>query len=285
MSARNLVVVRCGDQSLHTRWLTGRRNFDIAISYFGQDNTKLFDGASYVHRFQGGKWNGLFNFFCTTDLFKKYDRFWLPDDDIETNGETISNLFDYCEVNNLDIAQPALTMNSYVSHFITVVHPLFEFRYTNFVEIMVPFVTPRVLAKVMPLMETTRSGAGLDFIWGQFYGDLENGCGIIDRYTVRHTRPVGSIMAKSLLREGSSPSEEMDRLFEKVGFEPSRAIKRVLRAKGRMGRNIDHKAELNALLRMSQLVLLCNPTFLRRNRRHLWQRFKAIFGQSGGADP
>jgi hypothetical protein len=137
---------------------------------------------------------------------------------------------------------------------------------------MVPFVTPRVLAKALPLMETTGSGAGLDFIWWQFCGGREKRCGIIDRYTVRHTRPVGSILPKTL--EG----EEMDRLFEKVGFEPSRASKRVLRAKGWTGRNIDHKAELDALIYMSRFVFLCNPTFLRRNRGRLWNHFLWIFG-------
>ena len=34
---KNLVVVRCGDKSLHENWLKGNVEYDVAVSYFGDD--------------------------------------------------------------------------------------------------------------------------------------------------------------------------------------------------------------------------------------------------------
>ena len=43
MGRRNLVVVRAGDSSLHPGWLAGpgERNFDLVVSYFGDDPAKF----------------------------------------------------------------------------------------------------------------------------------------------------------------------------------------------------------------------------------------------------
>ncbi|KQD91136.1 hypothetical protein APD30_09305 [Acinetobacter baumannii] len=37
---KNLIVVRCGDKSLHEKWVSTEANYDIALSYFG-DNPKF----------------------------------------------------------------------------------------------------------------------------------------------------------------------------------------------------------------------------------------------------
>jgi hypothetical protein len=35
----NLIIVCAGDQSLHTRWVKGSRNYDIMVIYFGDDRS------------------------------------------------------------------------------------------------------------------------------------------------------------------------------------------------------------------------------------------------------
>ncbi len=60
MSERSLVVVRAGDASLHRKWIADPHpNWDLAVSYFGDDATAAHQGATFVHRYKGGKWDGL----------------------------------------------------------------------------------------------------------------------------------------------------------------------------------------------------------------------------------
>src|SRR5690348_339257 len=107
----SLVILRAGDGSLHPNWLTGPKDWDLAISYYGSKPQKNFPEASYVHRFQGGKWDGLYDFFVThPDIVTRYDYFWLPDDDILTDTDTINRLFAGVERYHLELAQPSLTI-------------------------------------------------------------------------------------------------------------------------------------------------------------------------------
>src|SRR6202167_4415659 len=134
-----LVILRAGDYSLHPNWLTGLKDWDLAISYYGSNLHKTFPEASYMHRFRGGKWDGLYDFFNSRpEILSKYDYFWLPDDDIDTNTDTINRLFSRTERYNLELAQPSLTTDSYFSNLLTVRCRWFLVRYTSFVEIMAP---------------------------------------------------------------------------------------------------------------------------------------------------
>ncbi|MBO0145013.1 hypothetical protein JZX87_28160 [Agrobacterium sp. Ap1] len=195
-SPRGLAVVRCGENTLHRTWVSGRRNFDVGISYYGSNSTLEFPEADYVHHCKGGKWDGLFSFFKKfPGVLDRYDYFWLPDDDIVAVAADIDSLFALGIENEYHVYQPSLDEHSYYSHVITLQHPSFEVRYTNFVEVMVPFISREVLIRSLPFIEKTASGFGLDFLWPQMVreikGDAYCGVAVVDTITVRHTRPVG----------------------------------------------------------------------------------------------
>lgn len=200
MSARSLVVVRAGDTSLHPEWLTGRsREWDLAVSYFGEGKTRNFHDAAFVHRFKGGKWDGLHAFFAAyPDAVTKYDYFWLPDDDISADTETINKLFQAMASYDLELAQPALTLESYFQHPITLENPLFRLRYSTMIEIMAPVLDRRLLISLLPLFATTRSGFGLDYIWHRLTTAPSRKAAILDELRVVHTRPIGSDLARTL---------------------------------------------------------------------------------------
>src|ERR1700687_413368 len=96
---KNLVIVRAGDSSLHPQWLTGpeNRNWDIVVSYFGNDpNLYRMPGVTRIDD-KGPKWDGLYNLISMHPQFiADYDYIWLPDDDLEITKSAINLLFNTC---------------------------------------------------------------------------------------------------------------------------------------------------------------------------------------------
>ena len=218
-ASRNLVVLRCGDASLHRTWLSPNRRWDLAISYFGKDEERSFPEAAYVHRFKGGKWDGLYSFFAAhPTLIDAYDYFWLPDDDIEADGDGIDRLFRLMATNDMELAQPSLSAPSYMSHLVCAWNPLFAFRNVNLIEIMVPVLKASLLRKVLPLFEGSKSGFGIDFVWHRFTSDPLNKVAVIDAVQVTHTRPVGSVLQPMMANQlVATAGQEQDRLLSDYG--------------------------------------------------------------------
>lgn len=225
-----LAVVRCGDTSLHTSWALGSRKFDVGVSYFGDDKDRRFPEAGYIHHSKGGKWDGLFTFFRQfPEVIDAYDYFWLPDDDISATTEDLNRLFEIGTANNFQLYQPALDEYSYYSHLVCLQHPSFTFRYTNFVEIMVPVVSREVLKRTLAMLENTRSGFGIDFVWPKIAAEISGspfkGTAIIDSVSVRHTRPVGGSLHKFISEVGGkSALDEMNTSLSHVGGAKKSAI-------------------------------------------------------------
>jgi hypothetical protein len=216
---RNLVIVRCGDESLHAAWIGPDRNWDLAVSYFGPRDYRKFPEAKYIHRFKGGKWNGIFAFFQTyPEILEHYDFFWLPDDDIEASCERIKTMFQTMATHQFELAQPSLSKESYLSHLITLNNPCFVYRRVNFVELMVPVLSQKLLIKTLPLFEGTRTGFGMDYVWHRFTTNPTRKVAIFDNVEVKHTRPVGGALHKMLEAEGRSPAlQERDTFLKPYG--------------------------------------------------------------------
>lgn len=208
-SPKTLAVVRCGDNSLHTSWASVDRAFDVGISYFGNDADKAFPEADFVHRYKGGKWDGLYNFFETfPQVLEQYDYFWLPDDDIAGQADALNRLIAIAGEHKLAICQPSLDDQSYFSHTVTLHHSSFQLRYTNFVEIMVPLISAGLLKQTLHRLAGNRSGFGLDFLWPQLAAEQSGGpytAAVVDSVSVRHTRPCGADL-HALIKRSGGPS-------------------------------------------------------------------------------
>lgn len=224
MKRRNLVVVRAGRTSLHGGWLElpyTERNFDLLVSYYDEDAFNAFQAEDGVRAVlvPGGKWDGLYRTLTGVDV-EAYDYFWLPDDDIAATAADVNAIFDLCSRYGLAVAQPALTHDSYFSHFILNRCPGFRLRYTNFVEIMVPCLSREVLLRALPLFRDTMSGFGLDCIWHRWPESGAFRVAILDAVAVHHTRPVGKVLKSAMAAAGRpSPTVEMQRLKERFGLK------------------------------------------------------------------
>jgi hypothetical protein len=115
-------------------------------------------------------------------------------------------MFLICEDLKLELAQPALTVDSYFTHVVTLRHSEFQIRFTNFVEIMAPLFSTEMLARAYPTLAGNISGYGLDAVWPRM--SSLGRVAIIDETPVKHTRPVGGPNYLFNKQAGLSPIHE-----------------------------------------------------------------------------
>jgi hypothetical protein len=205
----NLALFRAGPSSLHPQAVQrlAQQNFDYALSWFGDAAPAHADGAAFVHMQKGAKWPGLEQTLVAHwDTIQKYEYVWLPDDDLLCEPESVSRMFAICHDLQLDLAQPALTRDSYFTHLLTMQHTEFQLRFTNFVEIMAPVLSIDMLARVFPTLKGNISGYGLDNLWPRLtqLGKVA----VIDDTPVKHTRPVGGPNYAFNKEIGLTPAQE-----------------------------------------------------------------------------
>jgi len=127
---RVLVVVRAGDASLHPGWLQGAspdsRNWDPHLSYFGKQHDPFPDRPADVTLSVENGTKATGTVACLNklgDRVSAYDWVWLPDDDLKADLPTLNRFFAIVCEYHLDLAQPALGSESYISHDITLQRP------------------------------------------------------------------------------------------------------------------------------------------------------------------
>ena len=217
--AKNLVVARVGENSLHRAWLQNATpNFDTVLLFYGKNIPQAWveDGLE-THHIPGSKWEGITVFLNNTSNWRSYDRVFFPDDDLLFDAWSLNMFFDLSEQLGADLSQPALDFESFYSHPITPKSPSFIARFTNFVEIMCPCLSRRFLEVAKPLMAESKSGWGLDFYWPQLLERLQMAPPvIIDQVAITHTRPVGS--AGNGCASEHSPMQDLKNLQHKYQF-------------------------------------------------------------------
>lgn len=217
---KNLVIAAVGDNSLHHSWLSGR--FDTCLIYYGDKDPPT--GASYIVRDKGPKYTLIKRAIERTPQFLEYENIWLPDDDIWLEAKDVERLFNFMDMFELKVAQPAIA--GYYSLEITLPHPSSRLRFTNFVEIMCPCFSKRSLKKCYPTFDENKSGWSYDALWDKLLNYPKRGMAIIDDITAIHTRPVfgGELYQKQNIK---SPMEEGKELFEKhdLGSGRTRALR------------------------------------------------------------
>ena len=215
-----LVVIRCGDASLHPEYVNQNAEFDVVLSYFGNQLPYDLTHVQYVHYCKGSKWEGLNAFFQTNpSIWQAYDYIWLPDDDLSADVDTINQFLHIARQEQFDLAQPALTHNSYWSFLITRQVQGLLYRLTNFVEVMAPLFHRDAFAQCVETFAENKSGFGLDFLWRTLLKNRK--IGIIDQTPVFHTRPVGSAgngMGAQTRGQALTPRDERKALFKKYGL-------------------------------------------------------------------
>ncbi|MEO7579555.1 MAG: hypothetical protein ABIT83_18235 [Massilia sp.] len=199
MASKNLVVMPFGRKSLRSPWLTDtvERDFDVVLLCYHDMPGDPHVGHTGLTAFQLNdfKWWMIADLFerAAPDLLTRYDNFYFIDDDIETDKQAINFLFDCFERAPVRLAQPALTRDSFMSWKALRAQPLSGHRYVSSVELMCPLMKRDALQALLPIFKVTKSGWGVDLLWGQQMLDKfgPDQISVFDVVKVRHGRPVG----------------------------------------------------------------------------------------------
>jgi len=244
---RSLIVVRCGDQSLHLNWCVPReqRTYDVALSYFGRHPERWVESCDIFHAFEGSKWEGLADFLRIHDgIWKSYDYIWFPDDDLCMCRDDLERFLFICRQERFVVAQPALLPSSYYSWSITLQRRWCRWRRTNFVEVMAPCFRGEDFSLFQQTFSENTSGWGLEYLWwwlAKKHG--RDRFAVVDETGMFHTRPVGSAATGGAKRK---PRLEEDEIYEKHGFrkEKPKVLARQTRLSEACWEKILHKYKL-----------------------------------------
>jgi hypothetical protein len=91
-------------------------------------------------------------------------------------------------------------------------------RYVSTVELMCPLMKRDALAALLPIFKLTKSGWGVDLLWGQQVLDKfgPDRIGVFDVVQVRHGRPVGKGELYDKLDTGAKTEEDFVRSTYKL---------------------------------------------------------------------
>ncbi|MGM0584887.1 MAG: DUF707 domain-containing protein [Pseudomonadota bacterium] len=210
---RALVILRLGATHRVSGWAKtprAARDWRLVLSpYQPVPDLDGFDPDEILPR-EGGKWDVLHDLLTERpDLLAAAPRLWLPDDDIETDAPALARFLNLAEAERLELAQPALTHDSEVSHAITLRHPLTRLRRTDFVEQMAPLLAPHVLRAALPDMKGRPAAKGLDFTWQDHVRDPRR-IAILDATPMAHRRPLGRHLAGRARAAGADIDAERE---------------------------------------------------------------------------
>jgi hypothetical protein len=188
--SRNLVFTSCGDNtSFDILWThPNKMNFDLYIIYYG-DNIEILNRYSannsikVITNRKGSKFQNFKHFYDKyNDIIKKYDYFFILDDDIIFKVDDINKMFNIAKQYNLSICGPSFSHESKISHNITKNKPGVALTYTNFIEVNVPLFNYDSLFKLMNVYDNSLIGWGIDYLYIYACGEFIN-----DSYAIIHS--------------------------------------------------------------------------------------------------
>jgi hypothetical protein len=114
------------------------------------------------------------------------------DDDVTLRHSALKDFVQIVAYACLDLAQPAHSGRSAISHPVTLVRSPSLARLTRFVEIGPLFVAgPRIQHGIFPMDEQLGMGVGMDFVWSKLASDGFH-LGIVDCVVMHHAGPIGT---------------------------------------------------------------------------------------------
>ena len=220
---RFLVIAAVGENSLHTSWMGDKttRIFDLAlVDYHGCPQYK--EHAEYYFPMKGPKWHLISQAAeALGEDLNGYDYVWAPDDDLMMEVEALENFLNTAKEQNFYLSQPALKIESYVGHKLTLQRKGVKWRNTNLVEVMAPLFSQQAFQKFLPLFTKNKSSWGIDIVMSHLALEMGEKPTIVDEYGMVHTRPLNQY--KPGLKSGQyanlekSPQQELQDLLAEYG--------------------------------------------------------------------
>lgn len=223
VKSQYLLFTSAGDHSNIHHWLQGSRNFDLWVSYYGNEKNKYEDISDYHIEKKGGKFPALhYVYQHWKDILDNYQAIFIMDDDIIIDASAISRLFKIRKKYDLWLLQPAFTKKGKYTHKVTVVNPTTFLRYTNFVEVTCPLFKKEKLDEFMKVYDPILIGWGVDWWFMDVLGrNLQGKVAVIDDIVCinPHDSTKGGQREIDLLQKRSDRVENWDKIKKKYNIQ------------------------------------------------------------------
>ena len=228
-SKRFLVIGRVGGKSLHKAWIedtTCERTWDLQLNAYGDAAAQIADVDLPTVIDQGTKWDSLARHFrAHPELLDHYDYVMLPDDDLLMTAGDINRIFEITAAHDFTLAQPAMTMDSFVSYPVLMQCPGFKLRYVNHLECMSPCIKTSYMKKLLPIIEKYVCGWGADHIWAMLMEEPAFKAAVLDEVTMKHTRAFYTgTLYDSFDKQGVNPFDEVKTVTALFENFPKRTV-------------------------------------------------------------
>lgn len=184
-----VIIVRAGDASQHERWLQGGpRNFDVVVSYSGNQSGRFSQGVDYYHAAPGAAWPTFHALLAHyMKLMGRYERVALAGDNFAVDATWWNTLFHICDWFGLDQGHPSVMDHGWEAMR---PHPGCLMRYVGLVDCLAPVFSRRALERVHSTFDQGLAGADLSSAWSQLLPWPDYRCAIVDTVHVRCTVPM-----------------------------------------------------------------------------------------------
>ncbi len=221
--SNNLVFTSAGDLSNLSRWLRGRRDFDLWTVYYGEQPGKFQAESDLYVRHKGSKFQNLH--YCYQRWpgeLARYEAILVMDDDILIDATGITRLFEIRRELDLWAVQPAFRLSGKVSWPITELHATAKLRYTNFIEMACPLFRRDKLDAFMAVYDPDLVGYGVDWWFLHTLGsDLNGHVAVVDEVTCvnPYDRHKGGAREIDKLQSHAKRKEVWERVKSRHGLD------------------------------------------------------------------
>jgi hypothetical protein len=223
-SSRNFLVFVQSGPGFDAGYLQEPRGYDVLLNYYKEG---ALNPKAEIAVFQAGTKTTAIRRLMEqrSDLLLRYEAVLFLDDDVEIGAEGIEALFRAMTAEGLDLAQPALTADSFTAYpFLKRPAVGDGVMRVSSVEIMAPAMTRRALQCTKWAFAESVSGWGSDLllgpaVWAEFG---PTSVGVIGSVAVRHATQVdtrGGNFYQFLRRYGVDPGYEANRVALDFGVE------------------------------------------------------------------
>jgi len=202
------------------QWISDLAEYDLIYLCYSNDiefYKYLQSFGKPVLRVHSGKWKNI-KWFIDNFRIKQYEFYWFPDPDLIINIKDINKFFKIVNKNNFGLCQPSLTKNSICSHSFLRQKIGKDYRKVDFVEVMCPCFSRKILGELLWTFDLSFSGYGLDILWAKYMI-----CYVINSVSVCHPRDQ-NFVRRAIQKGFPKPEDELQEITRKYNLNSERFL-------------------------------------------------------------